>query len=71
MLDIIKKKDLFEFRLEKEQEQQKEQAIENTQNDLATMVFESMQDKQKISQLETDLGNAVIEIMNLKMGGNV
>lgn len=71
MLQVIKKKDLFEFRLEKEQEQQKEKAIENTQNDLAAMVFESMQDKQKISQLETDLGNAVIEIMNLKMGGNV
>lgn len=42
--------------------------IENTQNDLATMIFESMQDKQKISQLEKDLGNALIEIMNLKMG---
>ncbi|WP_397537881.1 hypothetical protein [Rummeliibacillus pycnus] len=68
MLQVIKKKDLFEFRIEKEQEQQKEQGIENTQNDVATMVFESMQDKMKISQLETDLGNAVIEIMNLKMG---
>lgn len=44
------------------------QTVEVVQNDLATMVFESMQDKQKISQLETDLGNAVVEIMNLKMG---
>lgn len=52
-------------------EQQKDeipQTVEVVQNDLATMVFESMQDKQKISQLETDLGNAVVEIMNLKMG---
>lgn len=52
-------------------EQQKDeipQNVENVQNDLATMVFESMQDKMKINQLETDLGNAVIEIMNIKMG---
>lgn len=54
-------------RPEKEKEEMPN-IIENTQNDLATMIFESMQDKQKMSQLEKDLGNALIEIMNLKMG---
>ena len=64
----IKKKDLSELRVEEEQEKQKEHIVENMQSEMAAMVFESMQDKQKINQLETDLGNAVIEIMNLKMG---
>jgi hypothetical protein len=43
---------------------------ENLEMDMATMVFESMQDKMKINQLENDLGNAVFEIMSLKTGGN-
>lgn len=45
------------------------ESISSVQVDVATIVFESMQDKQKIAQLETDLGNALLEIMALKMGG--
>lgn len=44
------------------------QNVEAVQMDVATMVFESMQDKMKIAQLEADLGNAVMEIMMMKMG---
>lgn len=45
--------------------------LEATEFDLANMVFESMSDKMKISQLESDLGNALMEIMTLKMEANV
>ena len=41
-----------------------------TELDVANVIFESMSDKMKIAQLETDLGNAVVEIMTLKMGGS-
>lgn len=44
--------------------------IQTVEADMATLVFESMQDKLEINQLETELGNALIEIMTLKMGGN-
>lgn len=44
--------------------------IQTIEADMATLVFESMQDKLEINQLETELGNALIEIMTLKMGGN-
>ena len=40
-----------------------------TESDLAVIVMESMNDKLKISQLENDLGNAVLEIMTMKIGG--
>lgn len=45
-----------------------EKRMKATETDVANIVFESMMDKIKISQLETDLGNAVMEIMSLKMG---
>lgn len=47
-----------------------EKRIEVAETDLATLVFQSMQDKLKISQLEMELGNALIEIIIMKMGGN-
>ena len=37
--------------------------------DIATIVFESMQEKIKMVQLESELGIAMYEIMNIKMGG--
>ncbi|MDF1510604.1 hypothetical protein PZE06_20940 [Robertmurraya sp. DFI.2.37] len=43
---------------------------EQLEVDLATLVYESMQDKMRIRQLESDLGNALLEIMQLKLGGN-
>lgn len=52
---------------EKENPQIKVEAVEV---DVATLVFESMQDKMKIMQIETELGVAVMEIMQLKLGGN-
>ncbi len=42
---------------------------ENMESELAALIFEGMSDKMKISQLETDLGNALIELMEMKMGG--
>ena len=45
--------------------------IEATELDIASILFESMADKIKISQLEQDLGGAVMEIMAMKMGGNL
>jgi len=44
--------------------------INALETDLANMVFDSMQDKLKISQLENELGVALLEIMQLKLGGN-
>ena len=40
----------------------------STEEELANVVFDSMSDKIKIAQLESDLGNAVMEIMTLEMG---
>ena len=45
-------------------------AINTTEGELASVIFESMSDKMKIAQLESDLGNAVVEIMSMKMGGS-
>lgn len=47
-----------------------EKRLQATELDVANVIFESMSDKMKITQLETDLGNAVVEIMTLKMGGS-
>lgn len=41
------------------------------ESEVANIIFESMMDKMKIAQLEDDLGSAVMEIMSMKMGGNV
>lgn len=45
--------------------------IEATELDVASILFESMNDKMEIAQLKDDLGNTVVEIMNMKMGGNI
>ena len=42
---------------------------ESMESDLAVLIFEGMSDKMKISQLEADLGSALIELMEMKMGG--
>ena len=68
-MKIVKTKNLVIVQAEEKEKKQKEHAIEGMQNDLAAMVFESMQDKMKITQLEGELGNAMFEIMNTKMGG--
>lgn len=44
------------------------QNVEYVQSDIATILIESMQDKIRITQLENDLGSAVMEIMTMKMG---
>lgn len=47
-----------------------EKRLENAEHDIANMIYDSMMDKLKIHQLEMELGNVLLEIMNLKLGGN-
>lgn len=42
---------------------------ESMESDLAVLIFEGMSDKMKIAQLEADLGSALMELMEMKMGG--
>lgn len=46
-----------------------ERRLEATELDIASILFGSMEDKMRISQVESELGNALVEIMTLKMGG--
>lgn len=45
--------------------------IKKTEQDLANITFESMQDKIKISILEETSATLTFEIMQLKMGGSL
>lgn len=44
--------------------------LEATELDVASILFESMTQSLKTSQLENDLANALMEIMTMQMGGN-
>lgn len=46
-----------------------EKRLQATELDVASILFENMEDKMRISQVESELGNALVEIMTLKMGG--
>lgn len=48
---------------------QEERRLRMAEEELAFILFDSMQDKIKISQLEEELGNALFDIMKMQMGG--
>lgn len=47
----------------------KDRRLDTAEEMLMDVLYESMQDKVKITQLEDELANTAFEIMSMKMGG--